>query len=100
MLHCESDAEGKFSKSEKQQRKQCDVPNWMAIQRLEVKIVYFVNLISYSMPYFIYHLKLTASYRDESNWTNETKAIVSEHFNHLKKNFDNGRVLVVGKSDL
>jgi uncharacterized protein YciI len=52
------------------------------------------------MPYFIYQLKLSPAYRVESNWTDETRKIISDHFNHLKQNCDKGKVLLAGKSDL
>lgn len=52
------------------------------------------------MPYFIYQLSLTPHYRIESNWTEETREIISDHFNHLKRNCDNGKVLLAGRSDL
>ena len=52
------------------------------------------------MPYFIYRLSLTPRYLDESNWTDETRQIVSKHFNHLKQHCSNGKVLMAGRSDL
>ena len=48
---------------------------------------------------FIYILRLTSNYTEKNNWTNETREIVSEHFNHLKHLKDNGQVLLAGKTD-
>lgn len=52
------------------------------------------------MEYFIYQLKLVPFYRKESNWTDETKKIISTHFNYLKKNCDEGSVLLAGRTNL
>ncbi|HXH18340.1 MAG TPA: hypothetical protein VNJ07_04580 [Chitinophagales bacterium] len=52
------------------------------------------------MPYFIYHLKLIPHYRLESNWKDETREIVTRHFNHLRENCDRGNVLLAGRSAL
>jgi len=52
------------------------------------------------MPYFICQLKLSPFYRNESNWSEATRHIISRHFNHLKQNCDNGKVLLAGRSDL
>ena len=52
------------------------------------------------MSFFIYQLRLVPHYRDESNWTDGTRRIVSDHFNHLKHNCDKGKVLIAGRSDL
>ncbi len=52
------------------------------------------------MEYYIYQLKLVPFYRKESNWTDETKKIISMHFNYLKRNCDEGRVLLAGRTNL
>ncbi len=52
------------------------------------------------MPYFIYRLRLAPAYRIESNWTDVTRKIVADHFNHLKQNCEKGKVLLAGRSDL
>lgn len=52
------------------------------------------------MEYFIYQLKLTPFYRKESNWTAQTRQIISTHFDYLKKNCDAGKVLLAGRTNL
>lgn len=48
---------------------------------------------------FIYILKLLPTYQNEANWTDETRKIVSTHFNHLKKLKDEGQVIMAGRTD-
>lgn len=52
------------------------------------------------MEYFIYQLKLTPFYRKEANWTEQTRQIIAHHFNYLKKNCDEGQVLLAGRTNL
>ena len=52
------------------------------------------------MEYFIYQLKLAPFYRKELNWTEQTRQIISMHFNYLKKNCDAGKVLLAGRTNL
>lgn len=52
------------------------------------------------MEYFIYQLRLVPFYRQETNWTEQTRQIVSTHFNYLKKNCDAGNVLLAGRTNL
>ncbi|MES2725576.1 MAG: YciI family protein [Bacteroidota bacterium] len=48
---------------------------------------------------FIYVLKLTPTYQNEANWTDETRKIVTAHFNQLKKLKEDGQVILAGKTD-
>ncbi|MES2619354.1 MAG: YciI family protein [Bacteroidota bacterium] len=48
---------------------------------------------------FMYVLRLTEQYRNEANWTEETKETVSQHFNYLKGLYENGVMKLVGKTD-
>lgn len=52
------------------------------------------------MEYFIYQLQLVPRYRKEANWTEQTKQIISTHFNYLKKHCDEGKVLMAGRTNL
>jgi len=52
------------------------------------------------MSYFIYQLRLAPLYRNESNWTEHTREIISAHFNYLKENCDKGQVLLAGRTAL
>lgn len=52
------------------------------------------------MEYFIYQLKLVPQYRKEANWTDQTKQIISTHFQYLKKHCDEGKVLLAGRTGL
>ncbi len=51
------------------------------------------------MSKFIYVLKLTPTYQNEANWTDETRKIVTAHFTQLKKLKDEGQVILAGKTD-
>ncbi len=48
---------------------------------------------------FIYVLRLAEYYRNESNWSDETRKTVSEHFNYLKGLHEKGVMKFVGKTD-
>jgi uncharacterized protein YciI len=47
---------------------------------------------------FMYVLQLNPQYRNESNWTEETRRTVSEHFNYLKGLHEKGVMKLVGKT--
>lgn len=47
---------------------------------------------------FMYVLQLNEQYRNESNWTEETREIVSQHFNYLKSLHEKGVMKLVGKT--
>ena len=51
------------------------------------------------MPHFIYKLKLVDQFQKKENWTNETKAIIAEHFNHLMQLKAEKTVLFAGKTN-
>lgn len=51
------------------------------------------------MKEYLYQLKLIPRLRDESEWTEEDEAIVSEHFHRLVVLRDQGIVLLAGKTD-
>ena len=48
---------------------------------------------------FMYVLQLNEQYRNESNWTEETKETVSQHFNYLKGLHEKGVMKLVGKTN-
>jgi len=48
---------------------------------------------------FIYILQLQPLYTKPENWTDDTNRIVGEHFNYLKKLFEQGVVKFVGKTE-
>ncbi len=52
------------------------------------------------MAHYIYQLRLNQHYTQEENWTEETRKIVSEHFNYLKSHCEKGDVLLAGRTDL
>lgn len=51
------------------------------------------------MKTYLYILELTDAYKIESQWTEQTNATVSAHFNYLKQLHEQGIVLIVGKTD-
>jgi uncharacterized protein YciI len=51
------------------------------------------------MRTFIYTLRLLPFYQNESNWTEETTQIVSEHFQYLQALQQQGIVILAGKTD-
>jgi len=48
--------------------------------------------------YYMYVLRLVARYRNQDNWNDETRSILSAHYNYLKSHTDSGRVLVAGRT--
>ncbi len=49
--------------------------------------------------HFIYILQLQPQYRIASNWTDETRATVGQHWNYLVDLHSKGIVKVVGRTD-
>jgi uncharacterized protein YciI len=47
---------------------------------------------------FLYVLRLTPAYQDESKWTEAANAVVSEHFKRLSKATEDGKVILAGKT--
>lgn len=47
---------------------------------------------------YIYVLKLINRLLDENNWTKEDENIVGEHFNKLKENTLEGKVILAGRT--
>ena len=43
-------------------------------------------------------LTLSEKYKDENNWDAETSRVVGLHFNRLKKNTEEGKVTLVGRT--
>jgi uncharacterized protein len=50
------------------------------------------------MDEYIYMLKLRPDLLDDSAWTEKDEKIVSEHFNHLKEDFERGKVILAGRT--
>ncbi len=49
---------------------------------------------------FIYILTLNKKYHEQQNWTEETNATMSAHFNYLKDLFEQGVMKHVGRTDM
>lgn len=49
---------------------------------------------------FLYILSLRPHFQDLNNWTEETNAIQSAHFNYLKGLFEQGIMKHVGRTDM
>ena len=47
----------------------------------------------------MYVLQLNEQYRNESNWSEETEKIISEHFNYLKGLHEKGVMKMVGRTN-
>ncbi|MFN8285734.1 MAG: YciI family protein [Chitinophagales bacterium] len=52
------------------------------------------------MPQFIYILQLQPQYRKHENWTDETNAILGEHWNYLVGMHQNGKITLVGRTEV
>lgn len=51
------------------------------------------------MQLFIYKLKLNESFYDFSKWSADVQKTFTKHAEYLKSGIDQGKVLVVGRSD-
>ena len=81
---------------------------------MRVLVLILLSLISFQLPsegsgsapcypdktkmQFIYVLKLQSPYRKESNWTKATDAVVSRHYEYLKKLTEDGTVILAGRT--
>ncbi len=52
-----------------------------------------------SLQTYIYVLRLPERLYDPESWTEEEKNIVSHHFSYLKKNVEDGVVILAGRTD-
>lgn len=52
-----------------------------------------------SLQTYIYVLRLPERLYDPEHWTEEEKNIVSRHFSYLKKNVENGVVILAGRTE-
>ncbi len=48
----------------------------------------------------MYILELTPTYKNLANWTAETNAILEEHWNHLVNMHQEGKIMLVGRTNL
>ncbi|MCF7931039.1 MAG: hypothetical protein K9L02_05990 [Acholeplasmataceae bacterium] len=51
------------------------------------------------MNYYIYVLKLSERLYDDNAWTKEDEAIINEHFFRLKKDYEAGKIIHVGRTE-
>lgn len=58
----------------------------------------FRNLKPMDEKEFIYVLKLRKDLLDDSNWTESENKIVEEHFQRLKIDCENGKVILAGRT--
>ncbi len=48
---------------------------------------------------FIYVLRLTPEYELDENWSPETDRIINDHFDYLQKATEEGKAILVGRTD-